>query len=66
MTAIAVDCIDLDVGREGDGSRVGLAPAAIKMGKAQCGFPFMHMRVGGVRSTGKEPVNDRLLDGFDR
>jgi hypothetical protein len=66
VTAVAMDCIDLDVGREGDGSRVGLAAASIKMGKAQGGFPFLHMRVGGERSTGKERVHIRLPGGFDR
>ncbi len=66
MTVVAMDCIDLYVGREGNGSRVGLSPASIKMGNAQGGFPFLHMRVGGVRSTGKELVNIRLACGFDK
>ncbi len=65
MTAVAVDCIDLDVGPEGDGSRAGLTPAIIKMGKAQGGFPFLHMRAGGEQSTGTKPVNILLPSGFD-
>ena len=60
MTAVATDCVDLDAGRDGDGSRVGIASAAIEMGKAHGGFPFLHKCVGGVRGKGKEPVNGRL------
>ena len=64
MTAVAIDCVDMDVGSEGDGSRVGFASAAIEVGKTHSGFPFLHKCVGGVRSTRKELVNDRLA-GID-
>jgi hypothetical protein len=60
-----MDYVDLDVGREGYGSRIGLASATIEVGKAQGRFPFLHICVGGVQSAGKEPFNDRLPD-FDK
>ena len=64
MTAVAVDCVDLDVGGEGDGSRVGLASATIEMGKAHSAFPFLRKCVGGVRSKKTELVSGRLA-GID-
>ncbi len=65
MSAITVDCIDLNLGREGDRSRVGLAPATVQVGKAQCSFPYLRRCEGGVWDTGKELVNILWLSGFD-
>ena len=65
MSAIPVDCIDLNLGREGDMSRVGLAPAIVQVGKAQCSYPFLQRCEGEVWDTGKEPVNITWPGGFD-
>ncbi len=60
MTAVAADRVDLDVGRERDESRVGLASASIEVGKAHGAFPFLLRCVGGVRSKETEPMSGRM------
>ena len=60
-----MDYVDLDVGREGDRSLVGLASISIKVYKAHGAFPFLRNCVCGMRIKGTEQVSGRLA-GVDK